>query len=69
MKITINNIDCYGAWQWDSNVCLVGTYADGSEMDEIWGPDDEYNTWEPVVAELSQWADKHGHVIEELTAC
>jgi hypothetical protein len=66
---TIENIDCYNEWEPDGAALMVGTWANGAEMEEIWGPPEAYNTWKEVVAHLSQWADRHGHEINELTAC
>ena len=78
--ITRNGMEvhCYGKWQEDSNCQIVGEWADGSEMEEIWAGDGwdeevegkEFPTcWSDVVEHLTKWAHHHGHLIQELESC
>jgi hypothetical protein len=69
MKTTIKSIDCYGEWALDSNALLVGEWSDGTEMDDIWSPDEPYESWSEVVEHLSSWANDNGHEIVEITSC
>ena len=68
-KITIHGIDCYGKFEETSNVVVIGDWADGSEMEEIWCNDTEESSWTGAVRELKGWADRNGYIIYELGAC
>ena len=69
MTLTLKGIACYGVWREDSNALLIGDWADGSEIDDVWCPDVAYKTWADVVDHLSRWADSNGHTLYEVTAC
>lgn len=66
-------IDCYGQWCEISNCLIVGDWANGDEMEEIWAGDRSDDTnpctcWTEVVEHLSGWAKACGHTIYELSA-
>lgn len=67
--ITRNNmtVDCYGDWKEDSNCLVVGDYASGEEMEEIFA--DGAESWADAVEQLTAWAARCGHTIVELQAC
>ncbi len=65
MKVSV-----YGVWKWNSNCSVIGDYANGEEMDQIWAGDDtETPNWTSAVEKITKWAKKHGHEIMELSAC
>jgi hypothetical protein len=76
VKITRNGMTvyCYGEWQEDSNCSIVGDWANGAEMNEIWAGDGWPHegmptNWNQVVEHLTAWAKRNGHTIYELSAC
>jgi hypothetical protein len=68
-SVTIKGITCYGTFEEDSNVMVVGTFANGTELEEIWCNDTLETNWTGAVRELKEWADREGHEIDELSAC
>jgi hypothetical protein len=58
----------------DSNCLIVGDWASGTEMDEVWAGDGWPHegmpaNWTQVVEHLTAWAKRNGHTIYELSAC
>lgn len=58
---------CFGSWHEDSNVLVVGDWADGTEMEEIWA--EGAATWTQAVEIVTEWAAREGHTIMEMTSC
>lgn len=69
MKVEIQGIMCYGEMNAEMNVQIVGTYPDGTEVEDIWCNDTEETNWTGVVRELKAYADREGFEIEELGSC
>lgn len=68
-----SSITCYGELEEDSNFILVGTYADGTEMEDVWALDGWPNeeppqNWDEVKAHIQQWCDRTGHEVVEISA-
>tara|TARA_B100000470_G_scaffold217786_2_gene202471 strand:- start:252 stop:479 length:228 start_codon:yes stop_codon:yes gene_type:complete len=68
-KVTIDEIDCYGEFFDDSNVLIVGDYEDGTELEDLWCGKEGIDTWDKVVKELKEWADREGITLYELSTC
>lgn len=68
-------VDCFGKWKEDSNCLIVGDWASGDEMEEIWAGDgwpadkEMPKNWTEVVEHLTAWAKQNGHEIMELQSC
>ena len=68
-KRTIKGIDCYGTFLEDSNVIIIGTFANGEGFEDIWCNDTLETTWTGVVNELLPWAKRLNLTIDELGTC
>ena len=68
-EITRNGMKvvCFGEWKEDSNCVVVYDDKYENEFEEFYC--DGGANWTEVVDKLTQWANKHGHVIYELNAC
>lgn len=69
----LRKIECFGDVEEDSNFLLVGTFADGTEMEENWALDgwphaEPPQNWDEVKAHISNWCDRTGHEVVEISA-
>ena len=66
-RVTIKGIDCFGVWDEYSNVYMVGDYANGMELDDVWCPPVGMKNWTEAVNHLKVWADDNNIELYELT--
>ena len=72
--VTHKGIRCYGEFNWYDNVLVAGYYVgpNGEEMEEfedIYCIDEYEKNWREVVATLSEWGQREGIKIVELSTC
>ena len=58
---------CFGPWHPNSNAVVVGDWANGLEMEEIWA--DGADNWTDAVEQVTAWAARNGHTVMEMTSC
>ena len=70
-KVTVeyreHTIDCYGTWEYDSNCLIIGTWPDGTELEEFFA--DGAVDWMDAVHRICDSFDMQGCHIIELQAC
>lgn len=70
-KVTIKykgqSVDCFGAWREDSNCIIIGDWADGTELEEVYA--DGADNWTQAVHSIIDAPVMKGCEIMELQSC
>ena len=66
--VIINKIHCFGIWDIEEGGCfLAGHYTHNDEPFEDFWDGDDCTTWSQAIKVITNWADRVGITLEEIT--